>query len=219
MDDDWYVKLLWVVAVAILLACVSLLIVASNLGKDLVSSWMLVLFHIVISVAAVLVVGTLVAALMFLGAAFVSMLFEGIVNRLGDLERRYRDLTKRLEQRTPTFVSTATIIAAMVMLLSDKAFGEEKTPAVCIGIVLILFFWVANELLVAGTRGRYIVGIVVWFLGIALTPTVMLIQEHGDVSKLVHGILKLNLAIVATVVASIVLACVAPLTLKIKRIR
>jgi hypothetical protein len=208
MNDDRYMKILLVtVALAVLLACGALLVVAINLGATLVSSSMLLIFQVLFSIATVLIVGCLVGAIVF-------KLYKSIVEQLANLESKYADLSRRLGQRRPAFVSTATIVAAMVTLLSDKAFGEENVPAVCVGIVLILLFWVANELLVAGTQVRFIFGIAVWFFGVVLTPIVMLIQQHGDVSALVHSILRLNLGMMAMVIASVVLACVAPLTLR-----
>lgn len=204
MNDDTFEKTLIVIGLLIvLLVSGALFVVAIHLGATLVSTWVLVIFQVLLSLAAVLA-----------AVVLASIPYGYVVKRLSSLETRYPALTKRLAQRRPTFVSTATIVAAMVTLLSDKAFGEENVAAVCVGTLLIVFFWVANELLVAGTRFLYTTGVAIWLIAILLTPAVMLIQVHGDVSKLVRDILLLNPEVLAVIVISVILSFVAPLLLK-----
>jgi hypothetical protein len=210
MNEKQFERLLAVLLVsAALMFSVSLLIVAWHLGAALVSSFMLTVFQWTITLAALLLIGAIVASV--LGA-----LYENVMVRIGRLERQYSELVARLAERKPSFISTASVIAALVAFLADKSFESDKLSAACVGVVLIVLFWISNELLLAESKARYCIGVTLWIAAIAVTPVVVLVQRHGDLRRLSNEISEQPIALLVTVAASVLIACVAPLTIKEK---
>jgi hypothetical protein len=208
MSDKQFERLFAVLAVsAVLMLCASLLIVAWRLGAALVSSFMLTVFQWVITLAAVLLIGAIVASVL-------GVVYEKVMIRIGRLERQYAELLARFAERKPGFISAATVIAALVAFLADKSFESDKLSAACVGIVLIVLFWISNELLLAEGKTRYYIGLSLWILGIAVTPAVILIQRHGDLKRLAAEVAEQPTPLLVTVAVSILIACVAPLTMK-----
>ena len=103
-EDRFFKIALSFVVLALLMFGASLLIVAVHLGAALVSSVMLIIFQWVFSIAVLILVAGLVWA-------FVAKVYAAFVDGLDQLRRQHAELLKKLSERKPGFVSTATIVA------------------------------------------------------------------------------------------------------------
>jgi hypothetical protein len=195
-------------AVAAAIAAFSLLIAVIRVGGTLVSGWVeSVLRWLILAIGAAIAV-VLVRYLWLQSSA-------SVLERLGRLEDKYRDLAERMTQRKPTFVSLAAILALLVPFLFDKMVPEDdKATATAVGLALTVLFWLSNELLISKDRRRFVFGIIIWIVGMAIPIMVFIGYEDGDVSKMLLAIRGLPPLTMAAVVSSFLIGRAAPFTLK-----
>lgn len=195
------------VAVGIVLLCFSALIATIKMGSVFVTSFMMSFFQFLVTVGGLI----LVAAI---GIFVVSWTHSNLVKRISTLESSYGEILQKINKRTPTFVTATALIASLVLLLVDKAFDGQTVPTVCVGVVLTLLFWIANELLVADSRPKNIFGAFVWLMSVLTLPAAIYIHYAGNFDIIQSEFLKLGLVTTILLTLALLVACVAPFALK-----
>jgi hypothetical protein len=197
-----------ILAVAALIAAASLLIAVLRPGVALASSWVGSLLQVLIALIGIV----LAIALMRYIWSWTTV---GILERLGRLEAKYRELAQRMSQRKPTFVSVAAVLALIIPFLFDKMIpDDDKATGTAVGLALIVLFWVSNELLISEGKFRFALGTVIWITGIAIPVFVFVAHESGDIRKMLAAVHELPPLTIAATVCSFLIACSAPFTLR-----
>ncbi|WP_446810545.1 hypothetical protein ACH50O_02850 [Methylomonas sp. 2BW1-5-20] len=204
MSGEDALKVLFLsLAVAVVLIGFSVLVLAFKIGTGLISDAVIVIFQFLMSIAGVVMTG--LAA----GKAY-----ESILKRVKILEYQYGELFTQINKRAPTFAASATLIASLVMLIADKAFKGELIPTVCVGVVLALLFWIANELMLAGTTTKYYLGVGTWLICLLILPAAMVVHHAGGFGATIDDIAKLGVTTIVLLGMAFIVACLAPIALK-----
>jgi hypothetical protein len=194
-------------AIAILMLGGAVLVAALNLGGALVTGLMVTIFQIVVTIAAI-------AIAFIIAGAIVAVLYQSIVVRLAELEMKYHDLLASMKKRSPTVATSLALFATLILLLSDKAFKGETLPTICVGVILTILFWIANELLVSGSRAKAAAGTITWVVGVAILPAAIYIHRGSDVSQVKADVFNLGLPAVVLICAALIVAVLAPIALR-----
>lgn len=194
-------------AIGAVLLGLSVLVAAINLGGAIVSGVMVVIFQVIVTVAAIVLIAAVAGAI-------ASAIYSGLVSRMSALERSYGELLRKLNKRAPTFATSAALVATLVLLLADKSFKGETIPTICVGIVLVLLFWLANELLVDETRLRNILGVGLWATGLVFLPVAIYFHRSRNMEVILQDISGLGIATISLLGLTFLVACFAPVVLK-----
>ena len=204
-DTVWNIFLLSLAAGAVLLGG-SALVTAFSLRTALVSGFMFTVFQ-------VLITGGIILVLSIVGLC-ASMAFSGLVQRVSDIEKKYGELLQKINKRTPTFVASSAIIASLVLLLADKAFDGQSVPTICVGVVLALLFWIANELLVADSKDKNKLGMLLWLISVFVLPTAVYIHHAGNLASMRSMLSAFGDTTITLLGLAFLVACFAPIALK-----
>lgn len=153
--------------IALVLLSGSLLLAVFNLGTQILSFGVLILFQIAVAVV-----------LFFAAAAIAGMLFKWIVSQIESLHWKHAQLLGEFKKRTPWFVVLVLLISQAVLVIADKSFKGEELPTVAVTLVLIILFFLANELIVKKNVWLKTLGFTLWFLAIVALP--LLVWAHRD---------------------------------------
>ncbi len=206
-EKDVYKFFLIALAIGAIFLGSSVFIAAINLGGAMVSGVMVVIFQVLITASAIVI-------LFAITASITSAVYSSIVERISGLERSHGELLKTLNKRTPTFATSAALIAALVLLLADKSFKGEDIPTVCVGVVLAVLFWIANELLVADSRLRKVLGAFLWALALAFLPTMIYLHRDGNMDRIIQDFHSLGVTAISLLFLAFLVAFFAPIALK-----
>lgn len=158
--------LLLILGAAVLLFGGSLLLAVINLGSQIASFGFLLCVQ--------LALGALLLA--FVGAA-LSRLAAWAADGFADLYARHRSLAAELKKRTPWFMVLTTLVAQAVLAIADKSFGDDDLETVAVTLLLILLFFLANELITREEKWLRCVGFAVWFLAVVALPFFVLLDR------------------------------------------
>ncbi len=168
--NDRNETLIGVAIIAILLLFgSSLLIAVINLGTKIASFWFLLLVQIALAALLLVIVASMMGAL----ASWVS-------GRIADLYEKHRELAKEIRKRTPWFVALTVLVAQATVAVADKSFQGQELPTVAVTLVLIILFYLSNELIVQENLPRRIAGFALWFFAVLALPLFVVADRHFD---------------------------------------
>ena len=167
MDSQRNEQLLAVALVAgVLLVGSSLLVAVINLGEQIASFWFLLFVQLAVGALLFVVVISLVCGLA-----------SWTIGRFADLYEKHRALAQEIKKRTPWFVVLTILVAQAVVAIADKSFRGQDLPTVAVTLVLILLFFLANELIVRDQVALRALGFIVWFVAVMALPFFVLLDR------------------------------------------
>lgn len=207
--DEKQQQTILVVAGAIGVICLglALLVGAVNLGSELAAWWVVFVFQFLIT--ALGAVAAVVVTLWIL-----SFPINAITTSLDALQRAHGELLAKLKKRTPTFVAICIVVTDATMLIADKSFQGETLPTVTVSLVMLVLFWIGNELMVSDSRPKFFVGAAVWVLAVASLPVAATLHRKG-LDKLFEDLGNLDMATKMTI--GLVVLCLLLLPFVIQR--
>ena len=97
-----------------------------------------------------------------------------------DLYEKHRALAQQLKKRTPWFIALTVLVAQAVVAIADKSFQGQELPTVAVTLVLILLFFLANELITGEQVMLRALGFVLWFVALATLPFFVALDRGFD---------------------------------------
>ena len=155
--------------VGVLLFGGSLLIAVINLGAQIASFWFLLFVQ--------LAIGALLLAVV---VSLVGTLASWTMGKLADLYEKHRALASEIKKRTPWFMVLTLLVAQAVVAIADKSFQGQELPTVAVILVLILLFFLANELITRDKSVLRVIGFLLWFVAILALPFFVLLDRGFD---------------------------------------
>ena len=155
--------------VGVLLFGGSLLIAVVNLGAQIASFWFLLFVQ--------LAIGALLLAVV---VSLVGTLASGTMGKFADLYEKHRALASEIKKRTPWFMVLTLLVAQAVVAIADKSFQGQELPTVAVTLVLILLFFLANELITRDKSVLRVIGFFVWFVAVLALPFFVLLDRGFD---------------------------------------
>lgn len=135
----------------------------------------------IVSIGFVLAVQVAVGLLLlFVVVTMISKLIAWSMAQFADLYNKHRDLAEALKQRTPFAVVLTALIAQAMLAIADKSFKGETPITLAITLVLIMLFYVANELIARDELALRIAGFGVWLLSVLTLPFFVLAHRDFD---------------------------------------
>lgn len=184
-------------AVGVICLSLALLVGAINLGSELAAWWVVFVFQFLITT-----LGAIAAVIVTLW--ILSFPFNALTTKVYALQRAHGELLAKLQKRTPTFVAISIVVAEATMLIADKSFQGETLPTVTVSLVMLVLFWIGNELMVSDSRPKFFVGLAVWGLAVASLPVAATLHRKG-LDKLFEDLGNLDMATKMTI--GLVLLC------------
>ena len=157
------------VVVGVLLFGGSLLIAVINIGAQIASFWFLLLVQ--------LAIGALLLAVV---VSLVGTLATWTMGKFADLYEKHRALASEIKKRTPWFIVLTLLVAQAVVAIADKSFQGRELPTVAVTLVLILLFFLANELITRDKSVLRVIGFFVWFVAVLALPFFVLLDRGFD---------------------------------------
>ena len=155
--------------VGVLLFGGSLLIAVINLGAQIASFWFLLFVQ--------LAIGALLLAVV---VSLVGTLASWTMGKLADLYEKHRALASEIKKRTPWFMVLTLLVAQAVVAIADKSFQGQELPTVAVTLVLVLLFFLANELITRDKSVLRVIGFLLWFVAILALPFFVLLDRGFD---------------------------------------
>ena len=157
------------VVVGVLLFGGSLLIAVINIGAQIASFWFLLLVQ--------LAIGALLLAVV---VSLVGTLATWTMGNFADLYEKHRALASEIKKRTPWFIVLTLLVAQAVVAIADKSFQGRELPTVAVTLVLILLFFLANELITRDKSILRVIGFFVWLVAVLALPFFVLLDRGFD---------------------------------------
>ena len=154
---------------AVLIFGSSLHIAVINLGTQIASFWFLLIVQLVIAALLLAVVLSLIGGLV-----------TWMMGKFADLYEKHRALAQLLKKRTPWFIALTVLVSQAVVAIADKSFQGQELPTVAVTLVLILLFFLANELITGGQVMLRALGFVLWFVALATLPFFVALDRGFD---------------------------------------
>jgi len=199
-EEEQFKIPLWIFGIAVLILAITLLIAVINIGPDLATTWLLVVFQILIVI---------------LGAAFSLYLscrsIESVIARIHNIESRYNEEIKRLKRRVPTLVAAMCLLANGTMVIAGKSFSSDAITTVLVSLLLLLIFWFANGFAMSQNTSTRIVGNILYFFGILCLPIAALWYRDWNLQNLWHWISELELGTQVVIGLTILIFVCLPL--------
>lgn len=145
--------------IGVLLFGGALLVAAINVAGQIASFWFLLVVQIAIGALLLAVVMSL-----------IGRLAAGTMKVFADLYARHDALAKAMKKRTPWFVVLTALVAQAVVAVADKSFQGQAFPTIAITLVLIILFFLANELISQDRLELRVAGFGLWFLAVLTLP-------------------------------------------------
>jgi hypothetical protein len=207
MNERWQTAFL-AVGVCVLAALgVTPLIAVFRLGTDLTAGWIVLVFQIVIAALGVCV-GTGLAY--YVTQYLVLTGTDKALEKIEDLRRDHQELLNKAVLRVPPFAVGMLLIAQAVVYLADKSFERNVGVTVSLTLVLIVVFWLANELATRTSAPQRRLGICLWVAAVLLLPVMIIIDRNGDLSLVWQQFRSLSLQVKSVAILTLIAALLAP---------
>jgi hypothetical protein len=204
-DGIWQFTLVGALVLMGILVSVALVIAAYNIGSDIGTSWVVIVFQVVLT-------GCGVAVSVFLTYWICVALIEKSVERFDDFSREHEATLTGLKKRLSPIIAVTALIVQIVMIFADKVFSNS-IAVVMVAILLGILFWIGNELMLNENLLLRITGWLVWFGAVALLPVAVMVDQQWTVSELWHQIQSIPLRSRLVFVLLIAIATLLPLAL------
>lgn len=145
--------------IGVLLFGGALLVAAINVAGQIASFWFLLVVQIAIG-----------ALLLGVVLSLIGRLAAGTMRVFADLYARHDALAKAMKKRTPWFVVLTALVAQAVVAIADKSFQGQTFPTIAITLVLIILFFLANELITRDRLALRVAGFALWFIAVLTLP-------------------------------------------------
>jgi hypothetical protein len=175
-DDSRWFGIVAALAAALVIACLALLVSAWHLGPRLITSWMIILFQILLTFSA----GAL-------ACAFVVIMPTLAVRSIGAANERYPEVAKGVRRRAPTLAAIGTLLSEAAVTIVDEG-ANTSDAAWSLRILAILFFWIGNEILLKRTAWRRL-GIAWWILTVVMLFWATAHTRHQTMAELASAVM------------------------------
>lgn len=197
------------------------------IGVLMVLFWMLrFLWRVVATLVPHLAAGVVVGAFQLIMVGTVALIAVGIpiilflwlfrwaIGRFAELEAADAEILRELRKQSPSFLLATALVADCVLAIADKPF-ENPAVIVCVTVVLILLFGIANHLFARFEGGfAKAVGWFLWVTGLVIVPIAVMLSKQWTFAQLATEIRKLPAAFLIVFAASFLLAVVCPFALR-----
>jgi hypothetical protein len=165
--------LLSITAVAVLCLCASLLIAALNLGAQLVTSWLLIVFNvlllIVVSVGAIVLAGLLL------------LLLAHLALQLAD---KHPAVARAAKAHRPAIGAVFLLAASVLPSAGSPFFGDNVFLAAGISIVMTVLFFIASGYMSDKRPWGRRIGFVLWYASAILLPVTVGFYHNWNVAQM-----------------------------------
>lgn len=200
-EEEQFKIFLWIFGIAVLILAISLLIAVINIGPHLATTWLLVVFQILIVILGV----TFSLCLSYL-------LIEFVIARIHNIESRYNEEIKWLKSRVPTTLAAAMcLLANGTMVIAGKSFSSDTITTVLVSLLLLLIFWFANGFAISQNTSTRKVGNILYLFGILCLPIAALWYHDWNLQNLWHWISELELGAQVVIGLTILIFVCLPL--------
>jgi hypothetical protein len=177
----WYYLAL---ASAALLVGVGVVIAGVRIVAATAPAWMLWAVQLLVTVVAV--IGGLAVV-----ARVAALLLGNATEQLVRIAARYPEQLAAAAKRRPTIAVVLVLLSEAVVVVSGSMFEGTKTVALAVSFVMLIGYWVSNELMLAEGRSARMLGVVLWFGITAFLPYAIAVSRHWTVADLGRAIASL----------------------------
>jgi hypothetical protein len=194
---------LYAAGVALVLIALAFVIGVINLGKDLVTTWLLAIFQVFLVVVGAAVA---IAVAYWLSAKVYYTLGRRIDNLAISYEREHQ----WLRRRAPAFIVTLTIVSQAILILADKSFSGDVLTTVLVSILLLLLFWLAIELTANSRKLCRLLGYILYAFGILYLPFAIFLYHGLSIQEVWLWFSGLELRTILIMILTLVLLVFLP---------
>lgn len=140
-------------------------------------------------------------------------LFRWAIQRFAELEAKDAEILRELKRQSPSFLVATALIADCVLAITDKSFGNPAV-IVCVTMVLIILFGIANHLFVRFDSSlAKVLGWALWVTALLIVPLAVLLSYRWTIGQLVAAILKQPPEFLIVYIVSLLIAVLCPVSL------
>jgi hypothetical protein len=208
-ERTWpYLAALVTIAIALLIIGIAAFVAVVSDGLP---QWGLVVIQVTSSILGV-VLSVAISALGVYWATILSVSASSAILRQAsrrlsalELNQSQQLALNDIRAHTPPFVAMALLVGNTALIVTDKAFGEDRLTVVIASAALTVAFFVANELMVSQARIVCGVGLVTWSLTLSSVPILIMwyyswsIQDLFDQLLQILGIAKLVVVFIVVI--------------------
>lgn len=197
-----------ILSIAGLLIAASILIGIIKLSGQLAAFWVILVFQIVL-----VVLGVFVAAL--IASYLIGESYKTIMSKIDLVRREQNELFKSMNKRVTSYITTTVLIADAILIITDKSFKGEILPTILVSLFLLIFFWIANELMITEEKPKKRLGVLIWIIGLILLPTLAYVFDPDNFIESLKAISLSNKIVIAFTLIGFIFIPIAVNKLKI----
>jgi hypothetical protein len=172
---------LFIMAIATLLAVIATLLAVINIGADLTTTWLRVVFQILIAIISVFII--------FFSGCFIA---TKSLDLICYIKVSHNKEIKQLKQYGPTFLAGMCLLANSIMVIAGQSFPTDPIWTLVVSFLLLALFGVANNLVISPSDLWRFFGILLYILGFLFLPIVALWKHDWNLQDLCHWIAQLE---------------------------
>jgi hypothetical protein len=204
MANGRYTPLWYLLGAAAVLLTGAVLIAVVRSWPVLITGWALVALQIVVLIP--LAVLALVLALVLVG-----WVAEATPRKMRAIAKDYAPEVKALRKRSPALLMSVFLISEGIEMLAHQGFGEAKEQSAAVtGIVLLVGFGIANELLASSSRSRTVLGWILWTLLVLFLPVAIIINQEITVPQFFEKLKGMDLGSKAFWIVALLAVLILP---------
>ena len=108
----------------------------------------------------------------------------GVAEELAKLQKDYQELAQAVERRKPTIVVALVVGVEVLMVVTDKVFGNDDAFTVSVSLLVLFLCCFGIELILHESRPLRALGWLVWICGVVLVPVSAVAHRKFDVTGL-----------------------------------
>ncbi|HYX31350.1 MAG TPA: hypothetical protein VE863_22635 [Pyrinomonadaceae bacterium] len=174
-DERAFYTLSTVAAGAALLLGAALLVAAISLGAQLLTSWLIVFFHIL-----------LLIVISAIAIGIVGLVTKRIVSGALQLAKEHPALAKAAKNHRSAFAAVFVLAATVLPLFSAPFFGDNVLLATAVTVVMTVLFFFAAGNMNHKKRWRRWFGFTVWYISALSLPVTIGFYHHWSFTQIAH---------------------------------
>lgn len=202
---------------AALLAAISLIIIATTHGHELLSGWLLVVFQLV--VAIIVLIFTVAGLHWVLNRvnASVRMMNTTILQRIADVEREYKVELEAIRRQTTPLIAGFLLVGQTLISLTDKAIVGSPITKICVFLGFTVWFWIASNQATQENKTKRLIGIIMWFMGVIAMPWVLAAYYQLGIPDLLSFLFAMDTIVKIYFASTVLILLSLPLLFKSQR--
>jgi hypothetical protein len=174
-DNDLYWEKVLPIALSIsaIIVSIAIIMIVISHSNYILTGWIILFFQILITLVTVIIVIILLNWLISKINISLKDLNASVSERVFLVEQRFQKEIDSLRRQVSPIIAGLLLLGQTLISVTDKAIVGSPITKICVLLGLTVWFWISNNHACSDKNLRRVIGIIMWFLGVASIPFII----------------------------------------------